>query len=101
MLKVTVLYGPPTDAVAFEAHYANAHMPLVHKIPGLGRIEKTRVVGTPGGGSPPFYRIFEYWFDDRAHMNRVLGSPEARAATDDLKNFATGGTTILIGEVDD
>ena len=100
MLKLTVLYGPPTDAAAFEQYYANTHMPLVHKIPGLGRIEQARVVGTPGGGAPAFYRIFEFWFDDQAQMNQVMGSAEARAATDDLKNFATGGVTILVSQVD-
>jgi uncharacterized protein (TIGR02118 family) len=101
MLKLTVLYGPPADAAAFEEYYAKTHMPLVHKIPGLGRIEKAKVVGSPTGGAPAFHRIFEFWFDDQAQMNQVMGSAEARAATDDLKNFATGGVTILVAQVED
>ena len=29
----------------------------------------------------------------------VLGSPEAQAAVNDLPNFASGGVTLLIAEV--
>jgi uncharacterized protein (TIGR02118 family) len=101
LIKMTVLYRPPADAAAFEQYYATKHMPLVMKIPGLGRIEKAKVVGTPDGSSPPFHRVFEFWFDDQAHMQRVMGSPEAQAAVADLANFATGGATVLIGQVED
>ena len=34
-------------------------------------------------------------------MNQVMGSQEARAATADLKNFATGGATIVVSQVED
>lgn len=100
MIKLTVLYGPPTDVAAFEDYYAHTHMPLVHKIPGLGHTEKAKVVGTPDGSAPPYHRIFEFWFDSQQQMNQVLGSPEARAATADMKNFATGGATIVVSQVD-
>jgi len=101
MIKLTVLYGVPTDADAFEEYYANTHMPLVHKIPGLGRIEKAKIVGTPDRSAPPYHRIFEFWFDSPEQMNQVMGSQEARAATADLKNFATGGATIVVSQVED
>jgi uncharacterized protein (TIGR02118 family) len=99
-VKLTVLYGHPTDPAAFERYYAETHMPLVHKIPGLGRYEKAKVVGTPVGGQPAFYRSFEFWFDNDAHMQRVMSSPEAEAAVGDLANFATGGATTLICQID-
>jgi uncharacterized protein (TIGR02118 family) len=99
-VKLTVLYGQPTDPAAFEGYYAETHMPLVRKIPGLGRYEQAKVIGTPDGGQPAFYRMFEFWFDNQDHMQRVLGSPEAQAAVADLANFATGGATTLICQVD-
>jgi uncharacterized protein (TIGR02118 family) len=99
-LKLTVLYGHPSDPAAFEAYYAQTHMPLVHKIPGLGRIEQARAVGTPDGSQPAFYRMFEFWFDNPEHMQRVLDSPEAQAAVADLANFASGGATTLVAQVD-
>jgi uncharacterized protein (TIGR02118 family) len=100
VLKLTVLYGPPKDVDAFEEYYAKTHMPLVHKIPGLGRIEMAKIVGTPDGSAPPYHRIFEFWFDDQAHLNRTMGSPEGRAASADLQNFATGGATIVVSQVE-
>lgn len=101
MIKLTVLYGTPSDAAAFEQYYANTHMPLVYKIPGLGRTEKAKVVGTPSGEAAPYCRIFEFRFDSQEHMGRVLGSAEGQAVLADVPNFATGGTTVLISQVED
>jgi uncharacterized protein (TIGR02118 family) len=101
MVKVTVLYGHPTDAAAFERHYAETHMPLVAKMTGFARIEKSTVVGSPDGGKPAFYRIFEFWFEDEETLRRSMDSPEGKAAVADLSNFATGGVTVLVSQVED
>ena len=100
MVKVTVLYGPPTDPAAFERYYAETHMPLVARIPGALRAEKAKVVGTPDGTPAPFHRVFEFWFESAERMQASLGSPEGLAAIADIPNYATGGVTILISEVD-
>ena len=73
---------------------------LVAKMPGLGRHEKALVVGTPGGEAPPYHRMFEAWFDDQAGLDAAFGSPEGKVVVDDLANFATGGVTIVISEVE-
>ncbi len=99
MVKVVVLYGHPTDPATFEEYYANTHMPLVEKV-GAPRTEATRIVGTPDGSPPPYYRVFEIWFENMQQLQQALGSPEGQAISGDLPNFATGGATILIGEVD-
>jgi hypothetical protein len=44
--------------------------------------------------------MFEFWFDNPEHMQRVLDSPEAQAAVADLANFASGGATTLVAQVD-
>jgi len=100
MVKLIVLYGQPTDAPAFEDHYANTHLPLAAKIPKVKNFEASRVVGTPDGGDPPFYRVAELWFDSAEEMQASLGSEEGQATTGDIPNFATGGATVLISEVD-
>jgi uncharacterized protein (TIGR02118 family) len=100
MIKLTALYGHPTDPDAFETYYAKTHMPLVAKMPGLGRHEKALVVGAPGGETPPYHRMFEAWFDDQAGLDATFGSPEGKVVVDDLANFATGGVTIVISEVE-
>jgi uncharacterized protein (TIGR02118 family) len=42
MVKIVVLYGPPTDPQAFEEYYATTHAALVAKIPNLQRFEAGR-----------------------------------------------------------
>ena len=100
MMKLTVLYGHPTAPEAFEKYYASTHMPLVAKMSGFTRTEKARVVGAPDGGKPAFYRIFEFWFETEDAMQKTMGSPEGKAAVDDLQKFATGGVTVLVSAVE-
>ena len=104
MVKLTVLYGHPDDPDAFEEYYASTHMPMVPKIPNLIRHEAARVVATPDGsedgGLPPYYRIFEAYFEDMESLQAGMSTPEGQAPPDDLPNFATGGATIFISEMD-
>jgi uncharacterized protein (TIGR02118 family) len=99
VVKLTVLYGHPTDPEAFESYYGATHMPLVERIGGVTRTEKARVIGTPDGSPPPYYRIFEFWFESPERMQAAMGSPEGQAAVGDVPNFASGGVTLLVSEV--
>jgi uncharacterized protein (TIGR02118 family) len=62
-------------------------------------MEAAKVVGTPEGGVPAYYRIFEFWFENPQRMREALESEEGQEAVADLANFATGGATTLISEV--
>ena len=62
MMKLTVLYGAPTNTEAFEEHYRNTHLPAVAKVTGVARLELTRFVAAPDGGKPGFYRMAELYF---------------------------------------
>jgi uncharacterized protein (TIGR02118 family) len=99
MVKLTLLYGKPTNAAAFEKYYAETHLPIAGKMPGVRKIELSKVIGTPDGSAPAFYRLADLYFDNLDHMKSVMGSPEGEAAVGDLANFATGGTTVLVSEV--
>jgi uncharacterized protein (TIGR02118 family) len=101
MVRLTVLYGHPAHAGAFERHYAETHMPLVARIRGAQRAEAARIVGTPDGSPPAYHRIFEFWFDSLQQLQASMGSPEGQAAVAvaDVPNYATGGVTIVISEV--
>jgi uncharacterized protein (TIGR02118 family) len=100
MVKLTVLYGHPDDRDAFEEYYADTHMPLVDKIPNLQRYEAARIVATPDGSEPPHYRIFEGYFEDIEQLQSGMGAPEGQAAANDIPNFATGGATLFVCEID-
>ena len=56
-------------------------------------------MGTPDGGAPAFYRIFEFWFESPEQLRTTMGSAEGRAAVADLPRFATGGATVLVSEI--
>jgi uncharacterized protein (TIGR02118 family) len=99
MVKLTVLYGNPKNAAAFEKYYAETHLPIAGKMQGVRKIELSKVVGTPDGSARAFYRLADLYFDDLDHLKRVMGSPEGKATVGDLANFATGGVTLLISQV--
>ncbi len=99
MIKLTVLYGPPTDAPAFDEHYQNVHAPLARKIPGLARFE-AGTVSTLDGSDPPYHLMAQLWFDDMDAFAAGMGSPEGAAAAADIENLASGGVTSLMSEVD-
>jgi uncharacterized protein (TIGR02118 family) len=100
MIKLTALYGHPTNPAAFEDYYTATHMPLVAKMTGVLRHETAKVVGTPSGDKPPYHRMFEAWFENEAALGAAMGSPEGQAVVADLENFASGGVSILISAVE-
>ena len=99
MIKLTVLYGHPQDAAAFESYYNNTHLPIAHKLPGVARWELTRFTASPEGGKPAFYRMAELYFPTLEDMERSLQSAEGTETLHDLPNFATGGVTVMVGTV--
>ena len=103
MMKITVLYTEPTDAAAFEEHYAAVHVPLVGTMPGLVRAETARQVGTADGSPSPYYRTADLYFEDAAAMGASFGSDEGKATAKDAADLVarTGATmTMLISELD-
>ncbi len=98
MIKLTVLYTPPSDVEAFEDHYLSVHMPLAHAMPGLVRAETARCVATPDGSPVPYHRIAELYFEDPAAMQASFGTDEGRATARDAAELAgrTGSTVSMV-----
>ncbi|HZZ91864.1 MAG TPA: EthD family reductase [Usitatibacter sp.] len=100
MMKVTVIYGHPKSVDDFEKYYKATHLPTAAKMKGVTRLELTRFVPGPDGAKPAFYRMAEVYFPDQAQMQKSLQSPEGQATVADLAKFATGGVTVMIGQVE-
>lgn len=100
MIKGTVLYGHPKDIAAFEKYYSQTHLPLVAKTMGVVKAEYTKFLPNPDGSTSPFYRMAELYFSGPDEMQKALSSPEGKAMAADLSNFATGGFTIILGNVE-
>ncbi|MEP6572674.1 MAG: EthD family reductase [Gemmatimonadota bacterium] len=101
MAFVTVVYNTPKSASAFEKYYWEKHVPLVQsKAAEVGFVgaELTKFDRTLDGKKPTYYRQAVLWFSDMAALEKGIATPGFQAIGGDLKNFATGGLSGLIGE---
>ncbi len=99
MIQLTVLYGHPEDPAAFDRYYQQTHGPLATKIPGLKGYTANKPAAVNPQEQAPYYLIAELYFENMAALQAGLQSPEGQAAGGDTQNFASGGVTMVIGEV--
>lgn len=99
MIKLTVLYGHPTHPEVFESYYTTTHLPLVADVQGIQRAELTVFVAQPDGSLPEYYRMAELYFATQAQMDTAMSSAAGQVLVADIANFASGGTTVLLGHV--
>jgi uncharacterized protein (TIGR02118 family) len=97
--QLTVLYLQPDDPAAFDVHYESTHAPLASRIPGLRSYSAFRPGPDPEGNPPAEYLVANLVFADARALSEGLRSAEGAAAARDIPTFATGGATMLTGEV--
>lgn len=100
MIKLTVLYGQPQDPATFDRYYRQVHTPLALKLPGLKGFTTDHPMSPNPQEKPPYYLIANLYWSDMQAFQEGLQSPEGQAAAADVQNFATGGATLLVGEVE-
>jgi len=98
MVKLIALYRKPADAQEFDKHYDEVHTPLVKKMPGLRKLEITRITGAPIGETR-YHLMCEMYFDSVDALNASNASPEGKATARDLMSFAADVVTLFYGEV--
>ncbi len=98
--KLVVIYPHPTDVAAFEKAYVDDHVPMAkEKIKGMTKFVATKVLGTPDGQTPPFYRIAELYFPSIESLKQSAGSAGAQEAVAHAVSISSGGMPIfLVGE---
>jgi uncharacterized protein (TIGR02118 family) len=99
MIQLTALYGHPQDPAAFDRYYQQTHAPLATKFPGLKGYTANKPASLNPQEQSPYYLIAELYFESMEALQVALQSPEGQAAAGDTQNFATGGLTLVIGEV--
>ena len=99
MIRVTVIYGVPANAAAFDAHYKNVHCPLVAKMPNLRSFSYSRGPVTSSDAAKPVHFVAYLDYDSMTDLEASLGSEAGKAAVADVVNFADGGATILTAEI--
>ena len=99
--KITVIYDNPTDPEAFEAGYAAGQVELAKKLPGLQRIETSKVWPKEDGSLPPAYRMVDLYFPDYDTASAAVATPEAAALFPSILGLATGGLRIFFADVEE
>jgi uncharacterized protein (TIGR02118 family) len=97
--KITVIYDNPQDPDAFEAGYAD-QLALAAKLPGVDRVESSKVWPKEDGTPTPAYRLLDLYFADYDAANDAVTSVEARAFFPSVLALATGGVRIVFADVE-
>ena len=100
MIQLTVLYGHPQDPAAFDRHYQETHAVLAQTIPGLKGFVVSKLATLDPHEPSPYYMVATLYFESMAALQSALQSPEGQKTAGDVPNFATGGSTLMVGEVE-
>ena len=96
MAELVVLYKTPKDTAAFDKHYAETHIPIAKKLPGLKKYAVSKgPVGSPAGPSG-IHLVAILTYDRVTEIQAAFGSAEGKAAAGDVAKFASGGADLLI-----
>ena len=95
--KLVVIYPYPTDPDTFERAYLDDHVALAkEKIKGVTKFVLTKIVGTPDGQKPPFYRIAELHFPSIEAMQESASSAGGQEAFAHAVSISTGSRPIVL-----
>ena len=101
MAQLVVTYKTPKDPAAFDKYYAETHIGLAKKIPGLRKYQINQGPITALAGASDAYLVAILTFDSAAAIQAGLGSPEGQAAAGDLPKFASGGADLILFDTKD
>lgn len=94
--KISFVYSNPADPGAFEAAYPD-QLALARKLPGLTRLQASKVWPKEDGSPTPAYRILDLYFADYAAASAAAA--EAGPLVGETKKHASGGVIIAFAEV--
>ena len=94
--KISFIYSNPADPNAFEAAYPD-QVALARKLPGLTRLQMSKVWPKEDGSPTPAYRMLELYFADYAAASAATA--EAGPLIGATVEHATGGVAIAFAEV--
>ena len=98
--KITVIYDNPQDPAAFEAAYPG-HLALAKKIPGIQRMETSKVWPKEDGSPTPAYRLVDMYFIDYDAASAAVTTAEAAAFFPSVFALATGGVQIVFAHIEE
>jgi uncharacterized protein (TIGR02118 family) len=97
VVKFMVMYPRPQDVEAFEKLYQEEHVPMaVEKLVGKTKFVATKVVATPDGTPPPFYRIAEVYFPSLEALQACAQSDGGKETLAHAVKISSGGAPIFL-----
>ena len=94
--KISFVYSNPTDPDAFESAYPE-QLALARNLPGLIRLQTSKVWPKEDGSPTPAYRLLDLYFADYAAASAAAA--EAGTLVAATLKHATGGVAIAFAEV--
>ena len=94
--KISFVYSNPTDPDAFEAAYPE-QLELARTLPGLTRMQTSKVWPKEDGSPTPAYRLLDLYFADYAAASAAAA--EAGPLVAATVKHASGGVAIAFAEV--
>jgi uncharacterized protein (TIGR02118 family) len=94
--KISFVYSNPADPAAFETAYPE-QLAMARKLPGLTRLQASRIWPKEDGTATPAYRLLDLYFADYAAASAA--SAEAGNLVAATLEHATGGVLIAFAEV--
>jgi hypothetical protein len=97
--KISFIYDNPTDPMAFEAGLPEL-LTLKKAIPGLIRLDSSKVWAKEDGSETPLYRIVNLYFADYGAAVAAVATAEAAVMFPGVFDLATGGVRIAFANVE-
>src|SRR3982074_2126838 len=79
--KITFVYSNPTDPAAFEAAYPQ-QVAMARKLPGLTRLQASKVWPKEDGSPTPAYRLLDLYFANYAAASAAAAEAVAHRRAD-------------------
>lgn len=98
--KITVIYDNPQDPQAFEVGYP-ASLALAKQIPGIQKVETSKVWPKEDGSPTPAYRLVDLYFADYDAASAAVTTAEAGAFIPSVFELATGGVRIVFADIEE
>jgi uncharacterized protein (TIGR02118 family) len=98
--KVTIIFDNPKDPQEFEAHYADL-VDRARKLPGVLRMETSKVWPKEDGTATPAYRSIDLYFPDYDVASAAVETPEAADYFPRAFELATGGARAVFFDVEE
>ncbi len=98
MVRLVALFRKSEKSEEFGAAFAERTLPLLRQIPGIARIEVTKVTGAAFGESK-FALMVELDFADRQSLDAAMASREGKAVARELLRYAPEVASLFHGEI--